>query len=307
MTPSLREGVTRNWPIKLTALALSGVLWAVVAAEEPTTEIVPVDVQISLPKGRALARSLPQVQALYSGSARELFKLYGQHPTIRMEVPDTVSGSTYLLELSTASLVTPKEAEVTAVEVQPRAIAIVLDDAVERTVPVVSRVIVTPDSGFALVGAPRLIPDSVRVRGPAARVREIRAVATEPLNLSETRDPMETTVAVDTQGLGVVRVFPSELVVVVQIDHVTDRLLVGVPVQVRADRAGTWIAEPAVVVVTVHGLMRRLADLTRDSVTAWVAISGATRQEVGHVEVDAPNDLSAWATPDTVTVRRQGG
>jgi len=64
-TARVRDGLVVNWPAKLTALLLSGVLWAAVAAEEPTTQLVPVTLVVQPPPGRTLKGTLPSVQAVY--------------------------------------------------------------------------------------------------------------------------------------------------------------------------------------------------------------------------------------------------
>ncbi len=305
MPLSLRDRLFRNWPIKLTALVLSAVLWAVVTAEEPTTQIVPVALELGLPEGRALAGALPQVQALYAGSSRELFKLYGESPTINKLLPDTLQGSTFILELATSDLVTPPGADVNAVEVQPRLIQVQLDDAMERRVPVVSQVVVGADSGFAVVGRPRMVPESVTVRGPLAQVQRIRSIPTEAISLTGLRASTRRVVRLDGQSLGLAQAVPAAVDVVVEVGEITTRLLVGIPVVIRADRPGAWIADPPAVAVTVRGVTSRLALLTRDSVQAVALISGATTSELARVAVTAPSGISSVASPDSVTVRRR--
>jgi hypothetical protein len=297
----------RNWPIKLTALVLSAVLWAVVAAEEPTTEIIPVELEVALPAGRALSRPIGRVQALYSGSARELFKLYGQPPRIVKSIPDTVSGFAFTLELSVADLITRPDADVNAVEVQPELIRIVLDDAVEQNVPVTLRAAVTADSGYAIVEAPRVVPDSVTVRGPSVHVQSVRSLPTEATDLRGLRSSIRRTVRVDTTGLGVVRIVPTEVDIVVNVAELATRLIIGVPMEVRSDRGGAWVTDPPAVAVMVQGVAARLRTLTRDSLQATVSISGATDEEFAAVTLRPPAGLTATPTPDSVTVRRTGG
>src|SRR5262245_12402035 len=72
--------VTGNWPMKLTALALAAVLWAAVAAEEPSTQRVAITLRVTAPEGRPLTRSLPTIHGVFAGPARELLKLYASPP-----------------------------------------------------------------------------------------------------------------------------------------------------------------------------------------------------------------------------------
>ena len=305
MTGGLRAAIAANWPIKLTSLALAAVLWAAVAAEEPTTQLVPVTLLVEPPEGRALTRPLPPVKALYAGSARELIKLYGTPPVITAMIPDTLSGSNYLLELSPGKLKLVQKANVQAQDVQPRRIEVTLDAVSHRTVPVVSRVTITPDTGFAVVGGVALSPSSLLVRGPDAVLARIQAIATVPLDITAVRGPVRRTVPIDTESLGVAQVSQREVEVTAEIEAVSERALLDVPVAVRGDR-NAWIVDPPTVLVTLRGPAARVAQLSKDSVTVVVQPTGAARREAVRVSLVAPPGIEATARPDTVHVQRRG-
>ncbi len=305
MTTGLRAALVTNWPIKLTSLALAAVLWAAVAAEEPTTQLVPVSLLVEPPEGRALTRPLPQVKALYAGSARELIKLYGTPPVITAVLPDTLAGSTYALELTPGQLKLVQDANVTAQDVQPRHIEVTLDAVSHRTVPVVSRVTIQPDTGFAVVGGLGLSPSSLLVRGPDAVVARIDAVTTVPLEITAVRGPVRRSVAIDTESLGVAQVSQREVEVSAEIEAVSERALLDVPVSVRGDR-NAWIVYPAHVLVTVRGPAARVAQLNKDSVAVVAQPTGAARRETVRLSVTTPPGIEATATPDTVRIQRRG-
>ena len=143
MAAPVRDWLFRNWPIKITALIVASLLWAVTEAEEPTTQLIPVSITVTPPSGRALTFNLPPVQALYAGPARELIQLFGSPPRIRLVIPDTVSTTEYTFQLTVDSIKLDFTSSVLAQDVQPRTITVQLDDMAQKTVPVVSRVQVT--------------------------------------------------------------------------------------------------------------------------------------------------------------------
>ncbi|HWP35985.1 MAG TPA: hypothetical protein VNL18_00380 [Gemmatimonadales bacterium] len=124
-----------DWPSKVTALALAVLVWALVKAQEPTTQMVPVTLVIDPPAGAEIAGPLPQVRAIYTGRAREIFKLLGSPPRITRIIPDTAAGSTVVLDLSAADLVTTEQARVTVHGVEPRRIHVSLRRAPPDTIP----------------------------------------------------------------------------------------------------------------------------------------------------------------------------
>lgn len=307
MAADYRQLLLRNWPIKLTALVLSAILWAVVAAEEPTTQLVPVSVVVTYANGQPVTQPLPPVRALYAGPAREMIKLYAQPPLVRKIIPDTAAGRSLTLELGLADLVTARDIEVTAQDIQPRMVTVDLADVTERRVPVVLRVTATPDTGHGLLGPVSISPESVTVRGRLAEVSIVDSVPTLPLTLTGLTETTRRGVPLDTRGLGDVRLTPSQVLVTVQVSGVTERLFAGVPVRIDALEPEAWVSDRPAVAVTVRGLSDRLARLTRDSVTVLASVSGREDREAVPLYVIPPPGLTARVSPDTVLVRRRPG
>jgi YbbR domain-containing protein len=302
---TLRSAIVTNWPVKVTALVLSGVLWAAVAAEEPTTQLIPVHLVVQPPPGRTIQGPLPAVQAVYVGSTRELIKLYSSPPTIRKVLPDTVTGTRYELELSPQDLVIGRQINVRAQDVQPRDIVIQLDEVAHRTVRVEPRVTAVPDSGYAILNGLAVEPSSVTVIGPDSVIRHLSEIPTVAMALTGLKAPVRRTVRLDTAGLGGVRVVPDSVAVSADIAFMAERVLMGVPVTIQGERTGVTVATPPAVIVTVRGPSDRLVRLTRDSVTVIASHSDTDRPETVLLEVLPPDGLTAVATPDSVLLERR--
>ncbi len=301
---NLKAWLLTNWPIKLTALVLAIVLWAVIAAQEATTRWFTVLLDVQPPTGRVLTSELPQVQARYTGTLGELFRLTETPPTIHKVMPDTLSGSTYTLTLSTADLVTTEGIGVIAQDVTPDTITLQLDDVMERRIPVVSRIGIIPAEGFGLDNL-RISPESVTVRGPEALLDELRSIGTSRLDTSRVRESLALTVPVDTAGLGIgVRVEPPEVRVFAEIVTMSDQVIMGVTVSVPAE----WSSDPSAVIVIVNGPSRRVVGLTRDSVRVSARPPGPAASEARvPLTVQAPGGIRASTSPDSVTLRRRTG
>ncbi len=306
-TIALRSAIVTNWPVKVTALVLSGVLWAAVAAEEPTTQLIPVHLVVQPPAGRMLRGSVPTVQAVYIGSTRELIKLYSSPPTVRKVIPDTLTGNRFELELAPQDLVTGKQINVRAEDIQPRSLLIQLDEVARRTVRVMPRVTVVPESGYAVLDGLTVAPSSVLVVGPDTALRQLHEVPTLPVALSGLTAPVRRRVRLDTAGLGPIRVTPDEVDVSVDVAFMAERVLMGVPVAIQGERSPTTAATPPAVIVTVRGPSGRLVHLTRDSVTVVATRTDTDRAETVRLQVVPPEGLTAVATPDSVLLQRRRG
>jgi YbbR domain-containing protein len=303
---SLRATLIDNWPIKLTALGLAAALWAAVAAQEPTTQIVPVLIRVEPPPGRSIEGPIPEVRALFRGIPRELMKLYAEAPIIRKSLPDTITGSEFLLTLVTSDITVIDGAAVNPQQIEPQSIRIVLDDVGRRSVPVVHRVTVTPDSGHQIFGGISVSPGSVTIQGPQDRVASVTSVTTVPVALTGLRTSVRRRVPIDTTNLEGLRLTPSAVTVTAEISALADRVFDGVLVTVDAADRAAWVTEPGMVNVIVTGRMTRMSELTRDSVRVLAAPPTGTDEGTVPLRVVVPQDLRARVTPDSVTVRRDG-
>ena len=306
---SLRGTLVDNWPIKLTALGLAAVLWAAVAAQEPTTQIVPVVVRVEPPPGRNLVGAIPEVRALFRGIPRELIKLYADAPIIRKTLPDTITGSSFALELAVSDIAVIDGAAVNAQQIEPQSIRITLDDVSRKSVPVVNRVTIEPDSGYQIFGGVTVSPSSITIQGPQDRVAAVTSIGTESVALSGVRAPLRRRVPLSTTDLAGLRPSQTSVTVTAEISALADRVIDGVRVVLDAGDGSTWISTPATVNVIVTGRLSRMSSLSRDSVrvVATPPSDNATAEAVVPLRVTAPQGLRARATPDSVTVRRGDG
>ncbi|MEE8571865.1 MAG: YbbR-like domain-containing protein [Gemmatimonadota bacterium] len=294
-----------NWPMKLSALVLAAILWAAVAAQEETTQLVPVDLVVQPPEGRTLATEPPRIQALYAGTARELIRLYVQPPTIQKTLPDTITGSEYTLALALVDLLVPDGTAARAQRLEPRTVTIQLDDVADQVVRVIQQVTIEPDTGYQLFGSVTVLPTRITIRGPREQVEGIEAVFTVPLVMERVREPVERELAIDTSALGSVQLSQTSVRVSADVGALSERVLMGVPVSIRTDLPGRWVSDPAAVLVTVRGRTSRLADLTRDSVQVHAVLNADAADSVIALQVTAPARIAAWASPDSVMVRRE--
>jgi hypothetical protein len=117
---TLREVLVRHWPLKLAAFALSVLLWAAVASQEVTSQLVAVRLELEWADSLDLARPLPSVTALVTGPGREILKLYSSPLIVRSSVPESALRHPWRLRLTPERLQVPTSAKVTVEEVEPR-------------------------------------------------------------------------------------------------------------------------------------------------------------------------------------------
>lgn len=129
----LRGAFLRHWPLKLTALALSVLLWVAVASQEVTSQLVAVRVELEYDDSLELARPLPSVTALVTGPGHEIIKLYNTPLVLRAAIPESATRRAFRLRLTPERLQVPASAMVTVEEVEPRDLYVRLAKAPQRS------------------------------------------------------------------------------------------------------------------------------------------------------------------------------
>jgi hypothetical protein len=302
---TLRAALTADWPLKLTALALSVLLWLVASSEEPASALLSVDLRVQPPAGREVVREPGRIRATVVGRRRDLLRLSRDNLVLTRILPDSLTSDTASLTIDPADLVFPGASGIRVQDVEPRRVAVELNPVAQRTVPVHPVVRVQSQSGFELVGGVAVVPGEVRLAGPADRIAAIDSAITVPLELAGADGPAEQPVMVDTTGFGPVRVFPSRVTVSLNVQAMGERTLWPVPVQVPA--ALRLRPDHDTVTVRVRGPRARLAALTPDSVAVTIEPAGAGPAPVRvALRVLVPPGLSGKATPDSVTLGARG-
>jgi hypothetical protein len=211
----LRDITTERLGLKAIALVLALLLWIVVSLRQPTEAYARVRVTPVLDSSLVLIGAAPEVQALVSGRAADLVKLFSTplvlRRTVSGDVPDTL-----MLDLTPADVRVPAElAEVVHVlDVQPRAVMLRFESSVTRRVPVKNdgRVVVHADSLSAETTLSQDLvfdPDWVRVTGPRRVVRQLRGIRPDSLTIAS-GDTLPHVADLDTAGIGV-RVEPAQV------------------------------------------------------------------------------------------------
>jgi hypothetical protein len=300
----LPTALTADWPLKLTAVALSVLLWLVASSEEPASGLLQVELRVQPPPGRAVVRALEPLHATAVGSRRELLRLSRDNLFFTRILPDTLTADSVRLDIDPSDVVLPGNPNVRIQDLEPRQVTVELNPVAQRSVPVRPVVRIQSDSGFELVGGIAVVPGEVRLAGPRDGVAAIDSVTTVPLEIASADGPTEERVMVDTTGFGPVRVFPNRVTLTLNVQAIAEKTLWPVPVQLPSGSA--LKLDRDTVTVRIRGPRYRLAQLTPDSVTVTLvagAVVGTSPTRVG-LRVMVPAGLTGKATPDSVSCHR---
>ncbi|MDP2957441.1 MAG: hypothetical protein Q8N53_13540 [Longimicrobiales bacterium] len=273
MALTLRS-LVHNWRLKLTALGLSVLLWALVQTEPreaQTVDSVPVVVDVADTAWAATGAPQPGlVELRLSGPTGEIIRLSRAGTVVR--VPIGVVGSVDTLVTLRRDWVQLGEGSRLNVEsLFPAAVRVSFEPAVGRVVPIALRLAGSLPHTLALASPIGLTPSVARVRGPASRIEMLDSVRLRSLQLSEVRASGVVEVAMDTAGLAGIRVSPATATVGIRVEERTERVLVGIPVIAQAGFGrGELSVSPESVEVVLRGARTLLAAVEPLDVRAWV-------------------------------------
>ena len=260
-----------NIGLKIASLITAIVLFSLVRGAEDAQRSVFVDVVALLPapnSGKMLVSELPdQVRLTLKGSRSQINAIRPENiPPVQIDLTDTDLRYYYFAD---DEFDVP--AGVTITQVGPTSIALDWASRVERPLPIQPRLVGQPPDGLVLGEPARAEPAEVVVIGPDTEVADLRAVQTDPVDLSQVqlgrnelgsalvRPPPHTRYQGD----------PNLTVVLEVVRDLAERTIPGVVVEV----AGPGRADPAQVSVTLRGAPTAVEMVDPARITATADLS----------------------------------
>lgn len=310
--------VARNWRLKLSALGLTLFLWAVVRAQEPTSQddlfTVPVRAQVGdLAWTLAGGPTPASVQVRFRGPPDDLIRLAREGTSVRVPI-DSVTSPDTVIQLRRDWVVVGAGSSLVVEDISPASVRVRLQPTLSSLLPLSVSLVGELPEGMALAAPVGLNPQLVRVRGAAPRVRALDSIPLEPLDLAGVSGSGIYTVAVDTAGLGGVTVAPAEATLGLRLEPATERVLAGVPVMAVPGEGGplpdSLVIEPGSIQVRLQGARTPVAGTRAEEVQAVVppeAWQGLAPGEARRAPIrlrGLPTLVRGFSAVDSVTVRR---
>lgn len=276
------RSLAQNWRLKLAALALAVLLWAVVSAEQVTTQWIPVRVEPVVRDPSYVLTGGPEpaeVRVRFTGPGRELWELALDRPVLVLPVRDVGAARSFVLDPGMVRV--PEGLRVNAEDVRPAVVRLELERVVTREVPVRARVAARSLERYVLGDSLRVAPATVRATGPESVLDTLQALFTRPFEIVPDDDTSFARRAdVDTAGLGGVTLSASDVRVSGGVDRRVERAFAVVPVAAppgmaaRPDRVELRVRGPERIVRTILPAGVR-ASVPRDSLPASIPPEGA--------------------------------
>ena len=216
------EWLVSDWGLKLTALVLAFLIWALARADSPADDVladVPVTVVLRDASWELAGQPAPSTVSIrVSGPVRDLARLrMGDPSVVRLvvdEVTDSVQG--FLLQPRHVQWGTGGGESLVVEAITPDQVRLDFDPVIHEFLPVTAGTSNQPPAGFELAGPLQVEPSQVRASGARRRLLERPVLRVPDIDLSNRRSVDTVTLSIDTAGSGLL-VTPLQVKVVVPV------------------------------------------------------------------------------------------
>jgi YbbR domain-containing protein len=245
---------------------------------------VPLEVK-NAPEDKVLVKPTKRgVQVTLKGPSFLVGPLASSPPALQARLPDDVEDRvTVSLKASDISL--PYSVEVLSIE--PQQVDLVFDSIERKEVKVEVPRFGQLASSLLLEGI-EVTPKTVTVKGPRSEVKQLKAIETEPINVSEISQTTELTRQLRNPGSSI-SLSTSVVSARVIVGQMPSQLQFAArPVEVRIPRGlGGFLVEPSEVSVTVSGPPEKIMKLSASDVIPYVRMSELPKDVSSKLKVQA--------------------
>ncbi|MGC8596152.1 MAG: CdaR family protein [Candidatus Kryptoniota bacterium] len=260
----------------IASIILSFFVWLSVSMNEEYTIVLRVPFVVkNLPDGMALASEVPKtIVVRLRGTGWQIASAYFS-PSTQIEADlSNVESQKLIFTSREFGYSLNIGSNVQILSYNPDTVVLAIDSISQRVVPIVSRVVVQPRQGFMTVGPQQIVPDSVTISGARRLISSIRAWPTAFRLIKNADRTKETIVPLLDSLSNIVSFSTDEVKVVTDVQQIVENQYSGIPVKISGLTDSSQIMLlPPVINVTLRGGIKTIADLTNDSIHAFVDYS----------------------------------
>lgn len=317
---SLTGIVTRNWRLKIAALVLAVLIWVTIRLSDPRISAISIpDVRVRVEQVDTTnwvlkgPPSPDRVEMTVTGPYGELLRAAMAEPEVVVPV-DSVWQEDIVLGLASGWVRNIDRGSIGIESFTPSSVRLIFERHRVVEIPVSRRLTGRLPDSLALVSEPRANLLFVQVGGPAAAVDPLETVFLEPFDLGVVTGSGRFEVALDTTGLGGLKVSPLTAVLSVDVAPRQSWVVGQLPVEFPEADAN-WVIDPGTLEATLFGAELQLSAINVDAIRVSVTADAASvRLEIernGEARVPVGlSGLTQWVEgsleADSVTVRRSG-
>lgn len=306
----------RNFRIWVGAGLFAAILWLFVISEHQYIHVIEIPIQIrNIKEGKTLRGEAPlTARVRFQGTGRALLKslLLKSVSDFKLVLDLERISTEYDFHLNdyydrySHNVVIPKGFELEFVEVvDPPSIHIDLTDYMIKPVQVVPNIVVELAPGFVQVGSLSVDPGTVELKGPKEIIREVDTVETEFAEFLSLEGSVDVSLPVNLDFARVVEASPAAIRIQVNVQEIGERIISGVPVDIRNKPGGIRVfANPSTVSLVLTGGVDYIAGLEPSEIEVVLDFRAQWKKDQLYYPpaVTVPTDVIKWRdlSPNTI-------
>ena len=299
----------KNLGLKLVSL-VAATLLAFALQDASNASVVSLFVPIEIrnpPADKVLVKRMKQgVQITIKGPSFLIGEVAASPPPLRIKLPDDVEGR-YTAPLLASDISLPPSVSVLTLD--PPEVELTFESIEERDVRVEVPQLGLLAKDLVLVDI-ELDPKVVTVRGPQSELKQLRSLATEPVDLRDIKESESLTLRLRKPGSLTSTSVESVRAHVTVEQRPVERQFAARPVELRVGGDKKWVkCNPESVTVVLSGDPGKLAEIEPEEVLPFVAVDGQPPRAGSfyEVQVAAPQGVKvSKVSPVSVTVWYEG-
>lgn len=290
----------------IASIILSFFVWLSVSMNEEYTIVLRIPFVVkNVPDGMALASEVPRtIVVRLRGTGWQIASAYFS-PSTQIEADlSNIEGRRLIFTSKEFSYSLNMGSNAQVLSYSPDTVILTIDSISEKRVPVVSRVVIEPRRGFMTVGAQKIIPDSITISGARLLIKSIQSWPTAFRLIKNADRTKETMVPLLDSLHNILSFSNDEVKVVTDVQQIVENPFSGVPISINGlEDSSQVMLLPPTITVTLRGGIKTIADLTNDSIHAFVDYSVLKNLEANKFvpEIIAPQNTQVIKIqPDSV-------
>jgi len=281
----------------LGSLGVALILWIMVATEKIYSYQIKVPIEIArLAPGKTLLEPVPDYSVIeVQGKGRSLIAAWFYDVRFRLEFPaiknpQSINLKNYLNFLDLPATFALQVQEI----IEPESFNLLIDDQLEKVVPVELSSEIEVEDGDVFVGH-TFSPDSVTINGPASKVRKINSIPSGIFKQLSTTSAFSQKINLPNPESGILDISPQIVEANIDIQLLVDRIVYKIPIHIRNVRSNLNVtAIPPDLALKVKGGEKIVAALEASDIRVEIDYGKQYRR-------DRENYAASISTPENIS------
>ncbi|MBC8043500.1 MAG: hypothetical protein IAF08_08645 [Rhizobacter sp.] len=293
----------RRLPAAFVAFLFAVLIWFFVAMTKRYTTTRSIPIIIRTDEAAVTARNtLPQtLDVKFEGEGWKILSLYFTQTEWIIDLSKELTKD--ILEIQTtaaaAQYIRPLPEGLSALEVQPPSLQLVLDAKLVRRLPIRLNTTLEPATGYTVLRDLKLSPDSITVSGARSVIGKLSSWPTADLAVKASEGNFKIEVSLSDTLTPQVELSQRVVIITGKTEQLTERTFSDIPVELNEQRpAGQVTLIPNRLNLTVGGALSDLSRLSADSLKVSVSFAAISADTTGSVSPSVH-------LPEHITLRRK--